>query len=160
MDGEMKRLANPSTMRDKFSASGEIINEELRCLSTRQPIYIYKKTDVWCITYRYSKKLEDDEKHLSENVDGFVKDDKTPETILTDWDENIVIVIRLILLKCLRSYAFDLMKVLLREKHVTFNVNYTITDLKTSMNILIHEFLRGYLLWNQMWKNMKFFLKQ
>ena len=45
------------------------------------------------------KKFEDDEKHLSENV----KDDKTQETILTDWYENIVIVISMILGKGLRS---------------------------------------------------------
>ena len=42
-----------------------------------------------------------------------VKDDETQETIMTDWDENIVIVISMILPKGSRSKAFDLMKVLL-----------------------------------------------
>ena len=66
-------------------------------------------------------------KHLNENVDGFVKinkkyveDDKTSEIILTDLDENIIIIISMVLPKGLKSKAFDLMKVLLKEKHVTF----------------------------------------
>ena len=42
------------------------------------------------------EKFEDDEKHVCENVDGIVKDDETHETILTDWDENIVIKINMI----------------------------------------------------------------
>ena len=52
------------------------------------------------------KRFEDDEKLLNENVDGivkinqdYVKDDKTPVTILTDWDENIVIVFSMIRFK-------------------------------------------------------------
>ena len=63
--------------------------------------------------------------------------------VLTDWDGNIVIVISMIPPKGLRSKAFDLMKVLLSEKHVTFNENYTIRHLKTGMNIPIQEFLWG-----------------
>ena len=50
------------------------------------------------------KRFEDDEKLLNENVDGivkinqdYVKDDKTPVTILTDWDENIVIAVSMII---------------------------------------------------------------
>ena len=41
-----------------------------------------------------------------------MKDDKTPETILTDWDENIIMVISMILPKGLRirRKVFDLMK--------------------------------------------------
>ena len=61
------------------------------------------------------KKFEDDENHSSKNVDGIVKDDETQEIILTDWDENIVIVINMILAKNVRSKAFNLMKNLLRE---------------------------------------------
>ena len=35
------------------------------------------------------------------------------------------------------------MKVILTEKHITFNENYTITHGKTGMNIPTQEFLRG-----------------
>jgi len=80
---------------------------------------------------------------LSGKVDWIVKYDGTQETILTDMDENIVLVISVILDKGLRSKAFDLMKLLLREKHITFNENYIITHMKTDMNIPIQKFLRG-----------------
>ena len=49
---------------------------------------------------------------------------------MTSWDENIVLVISMILPEGLRSKTFDLMKVLLREKHFTFKDKYTITHLK------------------------------
>ena len=42
MDGEMKRLANPSIVRDKFSVLGEMISEELKSLSPRQQICMKK----------------------------------------------------------------------------------------------------------------------
>ena len=45
------------------------------------------------------KQFEDQEKYVTENVDGIVKEDKTSETILTDWDENIVIVFSMIRFK-------------------------------------------------------------
>ena len=61
----------------------------------------------------------------------------------------------MILAKGLRSNAFDWMKVLLREEHITFNENYTSTHLKTVMKISIKNFYKGYLIWNQMWKYMK-----
>ena len=39
IDGTMKSLANPSTVRDKFSAFGEMISDELKYLSRSQQIY-------------------------------------------------------------------------------------------------------------------------
>ena len=55
---------------------------------------------------RILKKFGDNEKHLNENVDGDVqidekgvKDDKKQDTILTDWNENIVIVFSMIRFK-------------------------------------------------------------
>ena len=39
MDGEIKRLVNPAMVRDKFSVFGEMISEELKCLSSTQQIY-------------------------------------------------------------------------------------------------------------------------
>ena len=61
---------------------------------------------------------------------------------MTSWDENIVLVISMILPEGLRSKTFDLMKVLLREKHFTFKDKYTITHLKTRMHIPMQEFLQ------------------
>ena len=81
------------------------------------------------------KKFEDDEKHMSENVDWIVKDDKSQEIILTDWDTNIVMVSSMKLGEGSRSRAFDLIKLLSRDKHITFNENNIITHLKTDMNI-------------------------
>ena len=104
------------------------------------------------------EKFEDDEKHVCENVDGIAKDDKTHETILTDWDENIVIKINMILPKGLRIKAFDMMKVLSGEKHVTFK-NYTIAHLKTGMNIPIQGFLRGIIVIKSNVKEYEVFLK-
>ena len=49
----------------------------------------------------------------------------------------------MILPKCLRSKAYDIMKVLLREKHIIFNENYIITHLKIGMNIPIQKFFGG-----------------
>ena len=51
------------------------------------------------------------------------------------------------------------MKVLLREKHVTFYKNYTITHLKTGMNIPIQEFLRGIFFMRLKVKEYEVFLK-
>ena len=48
----------------------------------------------------------------------------------------------MILPKGSRSNAYDLMKVFLREKHIT-NENDTITHLKTGMKIDTQEFLSG-----------------
>ena len=96
------------------------------------------------------KKFDDDEKYLNKNVDGirkineeYVNYDKKPETILTYRDANIVIVIIMILPKGLRSREFDGIKVLLREKLITFKENYTNTHLKTGMNFSIQEYFRG-----------------
>ena len=88
------------------------------------------------------KKFEDDEKHMSENVDWIVKDDKSQEIILTDWDTNIVMVISMILGEGSRSRAFDLIKLLSRDKHITFNENNIITHLKTDMKTL-YEFIQA-----------------
>ena len=89
------------------------------------------------------KKFEDDdEKHESENLDTTVEDDKAQKITLTEWDENITSVISMVLGKGSRSKAFDLIKLLISEKHITFNENYTITRLKTDMDIPIEEFLR------------------
>jgi len=107
---KMKRLLNPTIVRDKFSVFAEMIMEELKCLSPRQQIYTKRLIDALHIGIL--KKFEDDEKHLSEKVDWMVKDDKTQETILTDWDENIVLVIGMILGKGLRSRASNLIKLL------------------------------------------------
>ena len=72
-----------------------------------------------------------------------MKDEKRPEIILPKLNENVIIVISMILPKGSGSKAYDLIKVLLREKHVAFNENYKITHWKTGMNIDIQEFLRG-----------------
>ena len=158
MDGEMKRLANPSIVRDKFSVFDEMISEELKCLSPRRQIYT-KKLLHDALHIGILKKFEDNEKHLSYNVDGIVTDDETQETILTDWDEDIVIIMSMILAKGLRSNKFDLRKVLLREKHITFNENYTITHLKSGMNIPKQEFLQGIFVMKSNVKEYEVFLK-
>ena len=44
LDGEMRRLANLSIVRDKFSVFGEMISEALKYLSPSQHIYIRIKT--------------------------------------------------------------------------------------------------------------------
>ena len=152
-------------MRDKFSVFGEMISEELICLSPKQQIYKEKLMHD-ALHISILKKFKDDEKPLNENVDRvvkideeYVKHDKTPEKILTDYNENIVVVISMILPKGLRSGAFDLMKVLLRKKHVTFNENYTITRLKTGMNIAIQEFLQGIFVMKSKVKEYEVFFK-
>ena len=45
-----------------------------------------------------------------------------------------------------RSSAYELMRVLLKEKHVTLNNSHTITHLKAGMNINLQDFYAGYLL--------------
>ena len=81
MDGVMKRLVNVSMVRDKFSVFGEMIIEELKCLSPRQQINT-KKLMYDALHKGILKKFEHDRKHLSENVDGIVKYNKTQERIL------------------------------------------------------------------------------
>jgi len=121
---KIKRLVNPTIVRDKFSVFAEMIMEELKCLSPRQQIYTKRLIDALHIGIL--KKFEDDEKHLSGKVDWIVKYDRTQETILIDLDENIVSVISMILGKGLRSKAFDLIQLLLREIHNNFKTyNYT-----------------------------------
>ena len=65
----------------------------------------------------------------------------------------------MILSKGSRIKAYDLMNVLLREKHVTFNENYIITHLKTGMKIDIQEFLRGILVMKSKVKENEVFFK-
>ena len=52
-----------------------MISKELKCLSLRQEIYekklMYDGLDIGIL-----KKFEDYKKHLSENVDGIIKDNK------------------------------------------------------------------------------------
>ena len=88
-----------------------------------------------------------------------MKDEKRPGTTLSVKNENIVIVISMILSKGSRIKAYDLMNVLLREKHVTFNENYIITHLKTGMKIDIQEFLRGILVMKSKVKENEVFFK-
>ena len=45
--------------------------------------------------------------------------------------------------KIARRDAFKSMEVLMGEKHLTLNENYTVTHSKTGMNIDLQEFLRG-----------------
>ena len=82
---------------------------------------------------------EDDEKLVSENLDSIVKDDKTHNT---DMNEYIISVISMVLARDLRTKAFDLIQLLINEKCISFNENYTITHLKTDMTIPIEDFLR------------------
>ena len=125
IDMKMKSLVNPTVERDMFSVFAKMIMEELKCLSPRQQIYT-KKLMYDALHIGILKKFEDDEKHFRENVESVVKDDKTQETTLTDWDENIIYVISMILGKGLRSKAFDLIQLLLREIHNNFKTyNYT-----------------------------------
>ena len=67
----MKRIVNPTKVRDKFSDFWEIINEELKCLSPRQQIYT-KKLMNDTLHIDILKKFENDEKHASENIDAIV----------------------------------------------------------------------------------------
>ena len=43
------------------------------------------------------KTFGNDEKHVSENLDSTVKDDKTQKITLTEWDENITSVNSMVL---------------------------------------------------------------
>ena len=98
-------------------------------------------------------------KQASENLDSTVEDDKTQKITLTEWDENIISVISMVLGKGSRSKAFDLIKLLISEKHITFNENYTITHLKTDMDIPIQEFLRFIFVMNANVKEYEVFFK-
>ena len=79
-----------------------------------------------------------DEKHSNANVDGIikiivkdekktVKYEKKPESIWSDWNEITITIINTIISERSRSKAYDLMKVLLKEKHVTLNNDYIVT---------------------------------
>ena len=70
MDEIMKRLANPIIMRDKYSVCGEMINEELKCLSLKQQIY--SKKLMYDALHTGSMKKFDDEKYSNESVDRVV----------------------------------------------------------------------------------------
>ena len=134
----MKRMVNPTVEPDNISAFAKMIMEELKCLSPRQQVYT-KKLLYDTLHLGILKMYEDDEKHVSENLDSIVKDDKTHKT---DMNENIISVISMVLGRDLRSKAFDLIQLLINEKCISFNENYTITHLKTDMTIPIQEFLR------------------
>ena len=86
-----------------------------------------------------------DEKHLNENVNRIVKIDeknmRKTESTSSDWNENIVTVINIIVSTGSRSKAYNLIKVLLREKYITMNENYATTYLKTGMNISYKIFM-------------------
>ena len=68
MNGTLKSLANPSTVRDKFSAFGE-----LKCLSPRQEIYLNKL--MYDELHMVDLKKINDEKHSNGNIDEIVKID-------------------------------------------------------------------------------------
>ena len=52
------------------------------------------------------------------------------------------------------------MQVILREKHVTFNENDTITHFITGINIVIQEYLRGIFVMKSEKKEYEVFLKR
>ena len=100
MDRTWKSLANPFAVRDKFSEFGEMISEELKCLSPRQQIH--SKKLMYDALYMVALKKCNDEKHSYEILDGIVKIDvknkkktikyeKKPESITSEWNENITI---------------------------------------------------------------------
>ena len=135
-----------------------MIMEELKSLPPRQQVYT-KKLMYEALHTGILKTFENDEKHVSENLDSSVKDDKTQKITLTEWDENIISVISMVLGKGSRSKAFDLIKLLISEKHINFNENYTITHLKTDMDIPIQEFLRFIFVMNANVKEYEVFFK-
>ena len=62
---------------------------------------------------------------------------------MSDWNKNIIIIINIILPKGSRNNSYDLIKVVLKGKHIAPHNDYGVTFLKTGVNIRLYNFLRG-----------------
>ena len=51
-----------------------------------------------------------------------VKDEKKPQSNLSDWNEIIITINNMILPEGTRTKLYDLMKLLLKEKHITLKI--------------------------------------